>query len=83
MISAAKTCPGSTCGIMLGGFGKDGVRGLSMISEAGGMTIVEDPATASFPHNLNSALEEGVAEKTTAAAEMAAAVFERRSGTGA
>jgi two-component system chemotaxis response regulator CheB len=82
MISASKIRPGSTCGVLLGGFGKDGIRGLLAINEAGGMTLVEDPASAAFPHNLHSALEDGLAEKAMPAAEMAAAIFERRSGTG-
>ena len=83
MMGASAARNGSICGILLGGFGKDGVRGLATINETGGFTLVEDPATAAFPYTVLTALEEGIAERATTAEAMASAIFERRSAVGA
>lgn len=37
---------GAACGVILSGAGRDGADGLAAIKAAGGMTIVQDPATA-------------------------------------
>jgi two-component system, chemotaxis family, protein-glutamate methylesterase/glutaminase len=47
--TAAETYGSKLIGIVLTGASKDGAAGLRRIKEGGGMTIVQDPATAEFP----------------------------------
>jgi two-component system, chemotaxis family, protein-glutamate methylesterase/glutaminase len=44
--SIAASYGGAACGVILSGAGRDGAQGLAAIKAAGGMTIVQDPATA-------------------------------------
>lgn len=83
MLSAARARPGGVCAILLGGFGKDGIRGLEAVLASGGFTIVESPDSAAFPHNINSALQNGAGQVTAMADSIAAEVFLQRSRTGA
>jgi diguanylate cyclase (GGDEF)-like protein/PAS domain S-box-containing protein len=46
-------------GIILSGIGTDGTQGLSDIASVGGMTIVQDPATAKFDDMPRSAIRSG------------------------
>ena len=43
-------------GVLMTGANHDGARGLRRIKEYGGLTVVEDPATAKFPEMPKSAL---------------------------
>ena len=45
-------------GVILTGASRDGAAGLRRIKENGGMTIVQDPATAKFPVMPSAALDE-------------------------
>ena len=54
--SAAYSFPGETIGILLTGANNDGARGLHMIKESGGITIVESPETAFSPTMPSSAI---------------------------
>ncbi len=49
-------------GIILSGTGSDGVHGIRAIKEAGGLVMVQDPATAKFDGMPNSAIGTGVAD---------------------
>ena len=53
--SLANDCGARCMGVVLSGTGVDGTRGLQEIREAGGLTFVQDPATARFPGMPSSA----------------------------
>ncbi|GIL16491.1 MAG: hypothetical protein BroJett040_02420 [Oligoflexia bacterium] len=61
--SIANSAGDGAVGILLSGFGADGLEGLEMIQSAGGLTIAEDPASASFPLALQSAVNQGIADE--------------------
>jgi two-component system, chemotaxis family, protein-glutamate methylesterase/glutaminase len=48
MTSAADAYGAALLGILLTGSNEDGARGLASVHDAGGITVVEDPATAEF-----------------------------------
>ena len=54
--SAADVYGAELIGILMTGANHDGARGLRRIKEYGGLTVVEDPATAKFPEMPKSAL---------------------------
>ena len=54
--SAADALGSSLIGVVLTGANSDGARGLGAIAEAGGITIVEDPASAFAPAMPQAAL---------------------------
>lgn len=61
--SAAQAYGGGVYGILLAGFGTDGVDGLTSIQNKGGMTVVQHPEDAQFPYAPQKAIEVGVAEQ--------------------
>jgi two-component system, chemotaxis family, protein-glutamate methylesterase/glutaminase len=54
--SAAESFGDRTIGVVLTGMLRDGTAGLRMIQEAGGITIVEDPASAEHPDMPRNAM---------------------------
>ena len=48
--------------VVLSGFGTDGAEGVKMVREAGGIVMVQEPATAIEPTMPNSAIATGVAD---------------------
>jgi len=54
--SAAEVFGKNCIGILLSGANSDGCKGLKAIGEAGGTTIVQEPATASVPYMPKAAL---------------------------
>lgn len=67
---SAESLKASAAAILLSGFGKDGVKGLERVQSLGGMTLVEDPADATFPYAPQAAIEEGVVMQVSSAEEM-------------
>ena len=59
-------------GVVLSGVGADGSHGLRAIKSAGGMTLVQDPATSRFDGMPQSAIEAGVADGVLSPADIAA-----------
>lgn len=55
--SAADAYRASLMGIILSGASADGAAGLAAVSAAGGLTVVQEPASAAAPLMINSALE--------------------------
>jgi two-component system chemotaxis response regulator CheB len=55
--SAADVYGGRLLGVILTGANEDGARGLAAVHDAGGMTVVQDPATALSPQMVNAALK--------------------------
>ncbi|EYF08498.1 CheR family methyltransferase [Chondromyces apiculatus] len=58
--------------VILSGAGSDGALGLKAVSEAGGMTLVQDPATAHEGGMPQSALATGAVDRVLPPAELAA-----------
>ncbi len=55
--SAAIVYGDSLIGIVLTGSNNDGTKGIKLIHELGGITIIQDPQTAESPYMPNSAME--------------------------
>jgi two-component system CheB/CheR fusion protein len=62
--SLAEQRQAGAVGIILSGNGTDGTLGLKAISDAGGMTIAQDPATAKYDSMPRSASTLGMADRT-------------------
>ncbi len=65
-------------GIVLSGNGQDGTEGLRAIRAAGGLTLVQDPATAESDGMPRSAIAAGVAEQVLPPDKMFAALIAPR-----
>ncbi|MGB0562489.1 MAG: chemotaxis protein CheB, partial [Spirulinaceae cyanobacterium] len=63
-------------GIVLSGTGSDGTRGLQSISEAGGLTFAQSPATAEFDGMPQSAIATGIVDQVLPPQEIARTVCE-------
>jgi two-component system CheB/CheR fusion protein len=63
-------------GVLLSGNGSDGVEGLGDIRQAGGITIVQDPATAKYPKMSENAANAGAAIFTLEPAGIAELLIE-------
>ena len=59
-------------GIILSGSGSDGTMGLRAIHEAGGLTIVQEPASAHYPQMPESALSTGIVDHVASAGQIGA-----------
>src|SRR5690606_16103911 len=55
--SASEALTSRLCGVLLTGGSHDGALGLQCIQERNGVTVVEDPATASSPYMPQSAID--------------------------
>jgi len=69
--SVAEVFGSSTIGVLLSGANADGARGIQKIREAGGHTIVQDPATADIAFMPQQAIDLGAADDVVAPAEIA------------
>lgn len=78
MQSAAQAYGGGVYGILLAGFGSDGVDGLTAIQNRGGMTVAQHPEEAQFPYAPQKAIEIGVAEQITFADKIATNLMQYR-----
>ena len=67
-------------GIILSGTGTDGALGLKAIKEYGGLTLVQDPATARYDSMPRSALLTGMVDHVLRVEEMPARLIGHRSG---
>lgn len=63
MGSAAKVYGSQTIGVLLSGMGRDGVKGLKAIKEAGGKTIVQDETSSVVYGMAKEAINAGVVDK--------------------
>ncbi|MEK9500286.1 chemotaxis protein CheB [Gaopeijia maritima] len=81
---AAEVGPDAAC-VVLSGTGTDGTLGLKAVKEAGGLTLVQDPADAEYDGMPRSALGSGLVDIRGSAPELARrlmAVRERAGATG-
>lgn len=69
--SAADQYGNRLAGILLSGANEDGARGLQAIQAAGGMTMVQDPASASMPTMPQAAIARGAGHHVLTPAAMA------------
>lgn len=60
--SLARECGQDAVGVVLSGTGSDGRTGLESLKEAGGLVLVQDPATARFDGMPMAAISTGVAD---------------------
>jgi two-component system chemotaxis response regulator CheB len=72
--SAALAYGDLVCGVLLSGTLDDGVAGMHAIRDAGGMTIVQDPADALFADMPRNAILSGAAEASVATEDLAPAI---------
>ncbi len=79
--SAAQAYAGGVYGILLSGFGIDGVDGLTAVQDKGGMTVVQHPEEAQFPYGPQKAVELGVAEQIINADGIAKHLMQYRNQT--
>jgi two-component system CheB/CheR fusion protein len=63
-------------GVLLSGSGSDGTLGIREIHAAGGIVIVQEPATAQFDFMLQSALATGLVDSALPPAQIAAALLQ-------
>lgn len=61
--SAATSYSKGVFAVLLGGFGSDGVDGLTDVQKMGGTTVVQHPEEAQFPYGPQKAIELGVADE--------------------
>jgi two-component system CheB/CheR fusion protein len=62
LFSSLAVSPASACGVLLSGYGADGVQGLREIAATGGLTFVQDPSTAEHPEMPAAAIEADAAD---------------------
>jgi two-component system chemotaxis response regulator CheB len=68
--SAALAFGGRAIAVLLSGANADGAAGMQKIKEAGGLTIVQDPATAEYPVMPQAAIDCGAADEVLSAEEI-------------
>lgn len=76
--SAAQSYGKGVYGVLLGGFGVDGVDGLTEIQSAGGFTVAQSPEEAQFPYAPQTAIAEGVADEIMQANALAKHLMQYR-----
>lgn len=69
--SAAQAYSKGVYAVLLGGFGSDGVEGLSEVQKAGGITVIQSPDDTQFPYAPQAALQIGVADEVLLSAAIA------------
>lgn len=79
--SIAESCESHGIGVVLSGTGSDGVLGCRAIKQYQGMTIAQDPTTASFNGMPNAAIEAGVVDQVRTAPEIAGAIMQKVLGS--
>ncbi len=67
MEAAAQVYGAKTIGVLLSGMGRDGVKGLKAIKDAGGKTIAQDESSSIVFGMAKAAIEEGVVDKVVPA----------------
>lgn len=77
--SAAEQSAPESVGILLGGYGSDGVAGLTQLQDKGGTTIVQIPEETNFPFLPQAAISAGVADNILKVDSMAQFLFDYRS----
>ena len=74
--SLAEDCGEQGIGVILSGMGSDGTLGLCAIKEQGGLTLVQEPATAKFDSMPKSVIDSGYADIIAPAEELPVLILE-------
>ena len=74
--SLAADCNEQSIGVVLSGMGSDGTLGLLAIREQGGLTLVQDPASAKFDSMPRSVIDAGYADIVAPAEELPARIID-------
>ena len=74
--SLAEDCTEQSIGVILSGMGSDGTLGLCAIKEQGGLTLVQEPATAKFDSMPKSVIDSGYADIVAPAEELPARIID-------
>jgi len=74
--SLADDCTEQSIGVILSGMGSDGTLGLCAIKEQGGLTLVQEPATAKFDSMPKSVIDAGFADIVAPAEELSARIID-------
>ena len=74
--SLAQNYGTNSIGVILSGSGSDESRGLKAIESAGGVALVQDPATAEFEEMPRSAIATGVVDEILSPAKLARLIFQ-------
>jgi two-component system, chemotaxis family, protein-glutamate methylesterase/glutaminase len=78
--SVAGTYGSRSIGVVLSGGGSDGAAGIRAIKESGGVTVVQDPDGAEFPHMPLAALETGCIDFVVPLEKIGQTLIEQCSG---
>lgn len=76
-IALAENSGPGACAVLMSGLGSDGTHGLREIAAAGGLTFVQDPATAEYDSMPRSAIDARVADFVGSPEEIAASLHAR------
>ncbi|UYL10077.1 response regulator [Bdellovibrio sp. SKB1291214] len=76
--SAANSFGKGVFAVLLGGFGTDGVNGLTEVQKLGGASVVQNPDEAQFPYGPQKAIELGVADEVLKADALAGYLMQYR-----
>lgn len=76
--SAVKVYGSGLLGILLSGFGIDGVDGIQKIRAQGGVTFVVNPTEVDFPYAPQAAIALGVVDRVLSLNEISSAISEER-----
>lgn len=68
--SLAADCGDQSIGVILSGMGSDGTLGLCAIKQQGGLTLVQEPASAKFDSMPKSVIDSGYADIVAVAEEL-------------
>jgi two-component system CheB/CheR fusion protein len=74
--SLAADCAEQSTGVILSGMGSDGTLGLYAIKEQGGLTLVQEPASAKFDSMPKSVIDAGYADIVAPAEELPARILD-------
>ncbi|OQW49165.1 MAG: hypothetical protein A4S09_03620 [Proteobacteria bacterium SG_bin7] len=78
MASIASCERGGALGVLMSGFGRDGVDGLAAMRASGNVTLVEDPDLCAFPYGPQQAINLGIVDYVKSAGDFANTVMEIR-----
>lgn len=76
--SAAAAYSKGVYAVLMGGFGSDGVNGLTDVQKMGGASVVQTPDEAQFPYGPQKAIELGVADEVLKADNIAGHLMQYR-----
>jgi len=71
LLSASKVLGNNLIAVLLSGGSRQGIKGLRAVRQAGGTTLVEDPASSASPEMAETALREDVVDHVVSAETLA------------